>query len=270
MLKDAEWKYDVMPELWEGKNIADFVDADIMARLDELEAEEDQLEKEGFYESADEELDNSDNEAIAETATAIRARRDSIRASNHTRKMKSQNQAALPRTSGTVHRGTDGMIQSMQAAGYDTTTFEKRVNSVKAKAAEAGQKRKAAAMEVDSDQDEGDSWADDADPTAMDVDGEPNEGSSKRMKANSGRKVPSGRNFKQAGLKDEAQAKKALQMVRLSQRKPNMRARAGEGDHHSMFCRILLLVLLTSRLVASKMPRHLFSGKRKSGKTNRR
>jgi nucleolar GTP-binding protein len=244
MLKDAEWKYDVMPELWEGKNIADFVDADIMARLDELEAEEDQLEKEGFYESADEELDNSDNEAIAETATAIRARRDSIRASNHTRKMKSQNQAALPRTSGTVHRGTDGMIQSMQAAGYD--------------------------MEVDSDQDEGDSWADDADPTAMDVDGEPNEGSSKRMKANSGRKVPSGRNFKQAGLKDEAQAKKALQMVRLSQRKPNMRARAGEGDHHSTFCRILLLLLLTSRLVASKMPRHLFSGKRKSGKTNRR
>lgn len=43
MLKD-EWKYDIMPEIYNGKNIADFVDADILQKLDELEKEEEMLE----------------------------------------------------------------------------------------------------------------------------------------------------------------------------------------------------------------------------------
>lgn len=34
-----EWKYDVLPEIYNGKNIADFVDPDIWQKLDELEKE---------------------------------------------------------------------------------------------------------------------------------------------------------------------------------------------------------------------------------------
>jgi nucleolar GTP-binding protein len=37
------WKYDVVPEFFNGKNIADFVDPDIWERLEELEREEDLL-----------------------------------------------------------------------------------------------------------------------------------------------------------------------------------------------------------------------------------
>merc|ERR1712225_88099 len=65
LLKNDEWKYDVMPEIGSGKNFADFIDPDILERLDELEAEEEKLENDGFYESDefdDEEINESDEE----------------------------------------------------------------------------------------------------------------------------------------------------------------------------------------------------------------
>ena len=43
-LKDDAWKYDIMPEILDGHNVLDFVDADIDARLAELEREEEELE----------------------------------------------------------------------------------------------------------------------------------------------------------------------------------------------------------------------------------
>lgn len=36
-----EWKYDLIPEIMNGKNIADFVDPDIWEKLEEIEREED-------------------------------------------------------------------------------------------------------------------------------------------------------------------------------------------------------------------------------------
>lgn len=42
-LKVDDWKYDVIPEVFEGKNIADFIDPDIEEKLKELEREEDLL-----------------------------------------------------------------------------------------------------------------------------------------------------------------------------------------------------------------------------------
>lgn len=39
----ADWKYDIAPELMDGRNVSDFIDEDIMARLEELEKEEDLL-----------------------------------------------------------------------------------------------------------------------------------------------------------------------------------------------------------------------------------
>lgn len=42
LLLDPDWKDDIVPEIMDGHNIADFVDADILQRLDELEREEDE------------------------------------------------------------------------------------------------------------------------------------------------------------------------------------------------------------------------------------
>ncbi len=42
-LKDESWRYDAVPEIMDGMNVADWVDADIDRRLAELEAEEEAL-----------------------------------------------------------------------------------------------------------------------------------------------------------------------------------------------------------------------------------
>lgn len=49
-----EWKYDKLPEIMDGKNVYDFIDPDIEAKLNALEEEEERLEGEGFYDSDDE------------------------------------------------------------------------------------------------------------------------------------------------------------------------------------------------------------------------
>ena len=50
-LKRDEEKTDVIPELWMGKNIADYVDPEIDAKLAELEEEEAMREAAGVYDN---------------------------------------------------------------------------------------------------------------------------------------------------------------------------------------------------------------------------
>lgn len=53
MLADDSWKDDAIPEILDGKNVADFIDPDIAEKLETLEREEERLETEGFYNSDD-------------------------------------------------------------------------------------------------------------------------------------------------------------------------------------------------------------------------
>jgi len=43
MLEKEDWRYDKWPEFYQGKNVADFYDADIEAKLNALEEEEDKI-----------------------------------------------------------------------------------------------------------------------------------------------------------------------------------------------------------------------------------
>lgn len=54
ILANPEWKTDIIPEIMDGKNIADFIDPDIAEKLEALEREEEKLEAEGFYDSDEE------------------------------------------------------------------------------------------------------------------------------------------------------------------------------------------------------------------------
>mmetsp|Transcript_96171 Transcript_96171/g.144026 ORF Transcript_96171/g.144026 Transcript_96171/m.144026 type:complete len:112 (+) Transcript_96171:303-638(+) len=71
MLEKPEWKYDLVPEIFEGKNIIDFIDPEIEARLEELEREEEMLEKARENEMDDEisDLDEDYEEARKEVKT---------------------------------------------------------------------------------------------------------------------------------------------------------------------------------------------------------
>lgn len=58
-LEDEDWKYDAPPEIFDGKNVADYIDPDIATKLDALDKEEAILDKmEGFesLEKTEEEL----------------------------------------------------------------------------------------------------------------------------------------------------------------------------------------------------------------------
>lgn len=68
MLENSEWKYDVVPEIYQGKNIADFVDPDIEAKLKALEDEEEALLAEEGLKMEDDEMP----ELTEEQATAYK------------------------------------------------------------------------------------------------------------------------------------------------------------------------------------------------------
>ena len=51
LLANPEWNQDIIPEIMDGKNIADFIDPDIEEKLEALEREEERLQAEGFYDS---------------------------------------------------------------------------------------------------------------------------------------------------------------------------------------------------------------------------
>lgn len=63
IVEDDSWRHDILPEIMEGHNIADFVDPEIDKRLEELEREEELLEKSGFYGGGDDEDDEDDESA---------------------------------------------------------------------------------------------------------------------------------------------------------------------------------------------------------------
>merc|ERR1712155_118332 len=72
-------KYDVIPETWQGHNIADFIDPDIMEKLEALEKEEEARERAGYYDSDESEEDESYAE-IKDLATKIRQKKAIMKA----------------------------------------------------------------------------------------------------------------------------------------------------------------------------------------------
>ncbi|KZT56606.1 P-loop containing nucleoside triphosphate hydrolase protein [Calocera cornea HHB12733] len=247
LLADDSWKQDVIPEIMDGKNVADFIDADIAEKLEALEREEERLEAEGFYDSEPESMFDSDDER--EALENVKQLRDK-KASQDKNKMK--NRPVMPRTAGL--RTLSEMSRKLTEAGLDPSRIEARAEAI-AKARGAQRKRKRDdGEEGEMDVDEGSSWEDEA----MDVD---DDSPRKRMKSNGGkaRAVAVGAHVPKsqrqlAGMANEEQTSKAVRLRNLGQRRRNMHAKAGESD----------------RAIRVKMPKHLFSGKRKAGKTDRR
>merc|ERR1712168_1620131 len=71
-------KYDIIPEHWNGHNIADYIDPDIMEKLEQPEKEEEARERSGFYDSEESEEDESYAE-IKELAGKIRYKKGQLK-----------------------------------------------------------------------------------------------------------------------------------------------------------------------------------------------
>ncbi|KAG4154850.1 hypothetical protein ERO13_D03G078100v2 [Gossypium hirsutum] len=240
ILANDEWKEDTMPEILDGHNVYDFIDPDILLRLEELEREEGlrQAEEEGDdFEMDGQELSLEEQEALAE----IRKKKSLLIQQHRMKKSTAESRPVVPRKFNTDRKFTTGrMGRQLSSLGLDPSLA---INRARSKS--RGRKR-----ERSVDKREGDGG------DAMDIDD--NQASKKlRLRSTSrsrSQSRPPGEVIPGEGLKDSAQKIKAIKLAKKSVLKRNKNARRGEAD----------------RVIPTLKPKHLFSGKRSIGKTQRR
>lgn len=227
-LKNAEEAADAIPEIWEGKNITDFVDPDIMKKLADLEAEEEEREKSGFYDLGGE-MD-TDDEEIRDLAKVIRRKRK-IRKLEERVDRAPIGRAALPR------KNDKQLEANMQDLGLGEQMQRGRGNYKES----IHRGRSVARKRMKHN-----------DGDAMEVDGD--SGSVTRSKSrNRSQSHVRGPARNQSGVRP-AEVAKAEKLRKKAQKTINQDSRRGEAD----------------RRFLDKKPKHLFSGKRGNGTTDRR
>ena len=125
LLEDEEWKNDIVPELLNGKNVYDFIDPEIGAKLAALEAEEEALIEQGFYNSEeDEEMDTSDVEDIRAKADWIRKRHKVMMSESRLKRTMARH-AVMPRKH--TRRTADKLEQHFDDIGLDAKQISARI-----------------------------------------------------------------------------------------------------------------------------------------------
>ncbi|KAI5868654.1 nucleolar GTP-binding protein [Durotheca rogersii] len=207
ILANPEWKHDRIPEIFDGKNVYDYIDPDIDAKLQALEEEEERLEAEGYYDS-DEEIDDAEEADIRMKAELIREKQALIR--NESRMRRVKNRAVLPRKA--VRRPLSQLEDALDEMGVDTHDLHLR-----ARAQSLARGRSLTRSRVGTE-----------DGSAMDVDQTPRE----RLRSKSRARSQPATNRREDGVQDEVTRSKAERQAKLSQRKMNRMARQGEADRH--------------------------------------
>ncbi|KAG2187715.1 hypothetical protein INT44_005405 [Umbelopsis vinacea] len=191
-LASDDWKYDVIPEFWEGHNIADFIDPEIEEKLEALEREEERLEKEGFYES-EEEIMDSDEEDLKATAEIIREKKKLIVQAHRAAK---GNRNIIPKMVAGRASTVDDMNDHLSKMGIDASAVVDRARSVTRKRARSESRADDAVREA-SVLPRGDSMV---------------------------------RDRSTAGLRNVKQKVEADKQKKVSQRRSNLFAKRGEAD----------------------------------------
>lgn len=202
-LDDDDWKYDRVPEVFDGKNVYDFIDPDIEFKLAALEEEEEKLEAEGYYDS-DESIEDANDAEIRMKAEIIQEKRLLIR--NEAKMRKSlKNRALIPRPARS--KKLSEMEDHLDRLGFDTTAITARVRSKS-----RGRSNVRSRTETED---------------AMDVD-TPQATSAVRSKS----RARSQSNRREDGVTSVAARTKAEMLAKLGQKKMNRMARQGEADRH--------------------------------------
>ncbi|XP_033334180.2 nucleolar GTP-binding protein 1 [Megalopta genalis] len=220
---EGDQKFDIIPEIWEGHNIADYIDPDIFEKLNQLEREEQLREEAGMYDYKVPELSDTMKE-IVQLAKQIRDKKAIMK--DEAMIQKASTKPVMPRTA--VARGRDRSVtklkEQMEDLGIDMEgTEEAHFMKTRGRSRSLSQPAKKR-MRVDSV-------------------------SQSRARSNS-RPARDDMGVKNVAMKTKLKniAHKALK------KKIAKKGLKGEAD----------------RFIGTKMPRHLFSGKRGTGKTDRR
>ncbi|EEA08025.1 nucleolar GTP-binding protein 1, putative [Cryptosporidium muris RN66] len=236
ILKDNSWKYDIVPEIIDGKNIMDFVDPDIEEKLKELEKEEEVLLMSDPSLEFDEKLWDETQTKLKNLHLKVNLKK------RENMDEKARNAPTLPR--GRARQASAGNIDKLAThldnLGYQTDKVYQRGRSL-ARKEETKRGRSLTRIENSS----GKRMRDDA----MIIDDETLNTERKRARGHS-----TAPNRIEASLKPGKQREIAEKLRRKTQVSLNKQARKGEAD----------------RSIPTKMPKYLFSGKRGLGKTNKR
>lgn len=220
-----EERYDIVPEIWEGHNIADYIDAEIFEKLEELEREEEVREASGMYVAPKIELDDTLREI---KALAIKIREKKFILKDEARINKQSTKPKLPRTAAAKgrNRSVTRLRTEMSKLGVDMTDVEgAHFTKTKSRSRSAGPVAKRMKMDI--------------------MDNKP------QNKNRSVSRTP--RN--ELGVRDAVMQRKAQKLAHLAiSKKVKKYGLKGEAD----------------RFIGNKMPKHLFTGKRGIGKTDRR
>lgn len=208
ILENPEWKYDKIPEIFDGKNVYDFIDPDIDAKLAALEEEEEKLEQEGYYDS-EEEIEDDEEADVMRKAALIREKQQLIR--NEARmKKRLKNQAIIPRKS--VKKTFSELEDALDQLGVDTTNL---AAGARPKDARRGRSMSRSRLGTEDGQ-------------SMDVDMSARD----RVRARSKSRAPA-TNRRDDGVQDDALRSKAERIAKLNQKRMNRMARQGEADRHT-------------------------------------
>lgn len=241
-LEDPEWRFDAIPQILDGKNIADYVDPDIDAKLQLLEEEEEQLAKE--YEAADMERMEDDDSLDEMEKAQVAEIRDRVKITRaYKERPGGRNRPAMPRE-------IRGRIKDCHDDGakLKASAIEKRMSKVGVDASqmlERGRQRERDAPREKRRRarDEKDADMEDAGPAGADEDMEDGRGKSKgaikrqrkereqsvRREKSQARSHSRPREPSEMGLKDEDMAKVAKKVEKQGQAR--WFGAGGEGDH---------------------------------------
>jgi nucleolar GTP-binding protein len=263
LLADDSWKHDIIPEIMDGHNVADFIDPEIAASLDALEREEEELVSKGVYKSDDEEVDEDSmrlrklaNKIIEKKRLIVQAHRMAKTKQGPKLPQKFKNQSEPTKLSAAAAKlssiGMDTSAFEERAAEMAERTGRKRARSTVGEevlmagttASQAPSKSQLRAKTSKSKLRAGSILASATPATGL------NAVASTSMARSASRM----RDRSTAGLGTIKQKMQSENMRNKSQRPANQHARKGEAD----------------RAVLVKMPKHLFSGKRGIGSSDRR
>ncbi|XP_073001246.1 nucleolar GTP-binding protein 1-like [Typha latifolia] len=241
ILENDEWKEDIMPEILDGHNVYDFIDPDILQRLEELEREEGlRLEAEAEEEEFEidgKELSPEEREALAE----IRKKKSLLIQQHRIKKSTAESRPTVPRKFDKDRKfTTDRMGRQLSSLGLDPNAAINRARS--RSVSRKGRKRERSLVKDSEDAED------------MDIDGEQSRKKLRMRSRSRSTSRPPSEVTPGEGFKDSAQKLKALKIGKKSVRLRNKSARKGEAD----------------RVIPNLKPKHLFSGKRSIGKTSRR
>ncbi|KAF7384659.1 hypothetical protein HZH68_014271 [Vespula germanica] len=220
---EGEQKYDIIPEIWEGHNIADYIDPEIFEKLNQLELEEHLREESGMYDYKIPQLTETMREIIA-LAKQIRDKK--IIMKDEARIQKASTKPVMPRTAAAKirDRSVSKLKEQMEDLGIDMKNtenahFTKKRSRSRSRSQIANKKMRIESVSL--------------------------------SRARSVSKPPRD----ETGVKDNAMKTKLKNIAHKAlKKKIAKKGLKGEAD----------------RFIGTKMPKHLFSGKRGVGKTDRR